>query len=52
MSSSSEIFQDTLSTLKLEFWHEILGVGPEDFNLLFQMTGDLIINEGKNSFAK
>jgi hypothetical protein len=45
MSSSSEIFQDTLSTLKLEFWHENLGVGSEDFNLSFQTTGVLIINE-------
>jgi hypothetical protein len=45
MSSSSEIFQDTMSTLKLEFWHENLGVGSEDFNLLFQTTGVLIINE-------
>jgi hypothetical protein len=34
-----------LSTLKLEFWHEILGVGSEDLNLLFQTTGDLIVNE-------
>ncbi len=29
----------------MEFWHEILGVGSEDFNLLFQTTGVLIIND-------
>jgi hypothetical protein len=45
LSSSSEIFQETLRVKKFEFWNEILGVGSEGFNLLFQTTGILIINE-------
>jgi hypothetical protein len=45
ISSSSEIFQNTLSVKKFEFWHEILRVGSEDFILLFQTTGIVIINE-------
>jgi hypothetical protein len=48
MLTSSEIFQDTLSVRKFEFSHEILGVGSEGFNLLFQTTGVLIINEIKD----
>jgi hypothetical protein len=45
MSSSSEIFQDTLSLKNFEFRHEILGVDSEGFNLLFQTAGILIINK-------
>ncbi len=45
MSSGSEILQDTLRLKKFEFWHEILGVDSDGFNLLFQTTGVLIINE-------
>ncbi len=45
IGSSSEISQDTLSTLKFEFWPEILWVGSESFNIYFQTTGVLMINE-------
>jgi hypothetical protein len=34
-----------LSIKKFKFCHDILGVGSEGFNIFFQTTGILIINE-------